>query len=110
AQAQPEISANVGEANTLSSAAAAKLIGEALAVKIAPPDPVWPPGLLGQIAQFIYKASDYPCYEIALAGAIGLMAGICGRTYNVSRTGLNLYVVFLAVTGTGKESASSGIT
>lgn len=109
-QAMPGIGANVGEANTLSSAAAAKLVGEAVSVKMGPPSLQWPPGLLGDIASFIYKASDYPCYEIALAGAIGLMAGICGRTYNVSRTGLNLYIVFLAVTGTGKESASSGIT
>lgn len=110
AQAMPGIGALVGEANTLSNAAAAKLVAQAIAVKMSPPQPTWPPGLLGQIAHFIYNASDYPCYEIAMAGAIGLMAGICGRAYNVSRTGLNLYIVFLAVTGTGKESASSGIT
>jgi len=37
------------------------------------------------------------------------MAGICGRAYNVSSTGLNQYILLLAPTGSGKESASSGI-
>lgn len=68
-----------------------------------------PPGLLGEIARFIYSAAPRPVPEIALAGAIGLMAGICGRAYNVSGTGLNQYVLLLADTGTGKESMASGI-
>lgn len=69
-----------------------------------------PPGLLGEIAQFIYSASPRPVPEIALAGAIGLMAGIAGRAYNVSATGLNQYVLLLANTGSGKESINSGIS
>jgi hypothetical protein len=69
-----------------------------------------PPGLLGEIANFIYEAAPRPVKEIALAGAIGLMAGICGRAYNVSRTGLNQYVLVLAGTGKGKEGMASGIT
>lgn len=69
-----------------------------------------PPGLLGEIALFIYNASPRPVPEIALAGAIGLMAGIAGRAYNVSSTGLNQYVLLLANTGSGKESISSGIS
>lgn len=68
-----------------------------------------PQGLLGEIAQFIYQASPRPVPEIALAGAIGLMAGIAGRAYNVSATGLNQYVLLLANTGSGKEAISSGI-
>ena len=36
-----------------------------------------PSGLLGDIARFIYDAAPSPVPEIALAGAIGLMAGIC---------------------------------
>ncbi|PTU32245.1 DUF3987 domain-containing protein [Stenotrophobium rhamnosiphilum] len=71
-----------------------------------------PPGLLGELAQFIYAAAPRPVPEIALAGAIGLMAGICGRAYNVSNppTGLNLYTLLLAPTGTGKEAIANGIT
>lgn len=67
-----------------------------------------PPGLLGDIAQFIYAASPRPVPEIALAGAIGLMAGVCGRAYNVSGTGLNQYVLLLSATGTGKEAMALG--
>lgn len=67
-----------------------------------------PPGLLGRLAQFIHAAAPRPVPEIALAGAIGLMAGIVGRAYNVSGTGLNQYVLLLAPTGTGKEAIASG--
>ena len=69
-----------------------------------------PPGLLGEVAQFIYAAAPRPVPEIAIAAAIGLMAGICGRAYNVSSTGLNQYVLLLARTGRGKESIQSGIS
>lgn len=67
------------------------------------------PGLLGQIAYYIYDQAPRPVPEIALAGAIGLMAGICGRSYNVSGTGLNQYTLLLTGTGRGKEAISSGI-
>lgn len=77
------------------------------------PDPGYdyatPPGLLGEIASFIYESSPRQVKEIALAASIGFMAGICGRSYNVSKTGLNQYVLLLAKTGTGKEGMVSGI-
>jgi hypothetical protein len=68
-----------------------------------------PPGLVGKVAQFIYAAAPRPVPEIALAGALGLIAGIVGRSYNISGTGLNQYVLLLAPTGTGKEAIASGI-
>ena len=68
-----------------------------------------PPGLTGKIAQFIYQYSPRPVPEIAVGAAIGLMSGICGRCYNISGSGLNHYVVVLAATGTGKESAGAGV-
>lgn len=71
--------------------------------------PDLPPGLLGELAQFIYSAAPRQVPEVALAGAIGLMAGIAGRAYNVSGTGLNQYVLLIAQTGIGKEGLSSGI-
>ena len=69
-----------------------------------------PPGFLGELAQFIYGAAPRPVPEIALAGAIGLLAGIVGRAYNVSNPpiGLNQYVLLLAPTGTGKEAIANG--
>lgn len=78
--------------------------------KIEMPNPYTvPPGLLGDIATFIYANAARPIPEVALAGAIGLMAGICGRGYNVSRTGLNMYILLLANTAVGKEAMASGI-
>lgn len=68
-----------------------------------------PPGLVGEIAQFIHSAAPRPVPEIAIAAAVGLMAGICGRAYNVSGTGLNQYILCLAMTGAGKEAMASGI-
>lgn len=68
-----------------------------------------PSGLLGEIADFIYNAAPRPVPEIALAGAIGLMAGICGKAFNVSNTGLNQYILLLAKTGMGKEGMAQGI-
>lgn len=69
-----------------------------------------PPGLLGDIARFIYSAAPRPVPDIAMAGAIGFLAGVVGRAYNVSGTGLNQYVLLLAPTGTGKEAIASGIS
>lgn len=75
-----------------------------------PSDVKFPPGLLGEIAQFILDRSMRPVPEVALAGALALMAGICGRQYNTpTHAGLNLYVVLLASTGIGKESMRTGI-
>jgi hypothetical protein len=69
----------------------------------------FPVGLMGDIAKFIYRNSVRPVKEIAIAGAIALMAGICGKFYNISEMGLNHYIAILAPTGSGKEGASSGI-
>lgn len=72
--------------------------------------PIRPPGLLGDIAEYIYAQAPRPVPEVAVAAAIGLMSGICGKAYNISRTGLNQYVMLVSLTGTGKESMSSGIS
>ena len=68
-----------------------------------------PPGLVGEIAQYIYQSSIRPVPEISLAAAIALVAGIIGRSYNISGTGLNQYIILLAKTGAGKEGAATGI-
>jgi hypothetical protein len=67
-----------------------------------------PPGLVGEIAQFVYESAPRPVAEIALVAALGLMSGICGRAYNYNGLGLNQYILLLAATGTGKESINSG--
>jgi hypothetical protein len=68
-----------------------------------------PPGLVGMVAQWIHEQSPRPVPEIALAGAIGYVASIAGRAYNINGTGLNHYVLLLANTGAGKEAISTGI-
>jgi len=69
----------------------------------------YPPGLVGEIAQFIYSSAPRPVKTIAIGAAIGLVAGVVGRSYNISGTGLNQYIIQLATTGKGKEGASNGI-
>lgn len=70
---------------------------------------IYPQGMMGDIARFIYAAAPRPVKEMALMGAIALMAGVAGRTYTISNTGLNQYLLMLASTGTGKEGMASGI-
>ena len=72
--------------------------------------PLYPRGLMGDIARFVYSASPRPVHEVSLVAAIGLMAGMCGRSYNISGTGVNLYTLLLGPTGIGKEAMSGGIS
>jgi hypothetical protein len=67
------------------------------------------PGIVHETAAYLYRISRNPSAEFALTGALALMAGICGRAFNVSGTGLNLYMMLLAKTGTGKESVKTGL-
>lgn len=69
----------------------------------------FPPGLLGDVAQFFYDAAPRPTYDLAFAGAVAFLAGITGRAYNAySGAGLNQYVLMLAKTGIGKDAVASG--
>ena len=70
-------------------------------------DEVFPPGLLGEIAQFFLDAAPRPVRQIAISGATAYLAGIAGNAFNVSGTGLNQYILQLAGTGTGKESVAN---
>jgi hypothetical protein len=72
-------------------------------------DNFFPPGLVGDIAEYMFSCATRPVKEIALASAIALVAGVAGRSYNISGTGLNQYLILLAKTGSGKESAAKCI-
>lgn len=68
-----------------------------------------PPGMVGEVAKFIYQNAVRPVKEIAISAAIGYLAGIVGKAYNISKTGLNHYIAILAPTAGGKEGAASGM-
>lgn len=68
-----------------------------------------PPGLVGDIAQYFFATAVRPVPDIALASALAFVAGVCGRSYNISGVGLNQYIILLARTGSGKEGATTGI-
>ena len=59
--------------------------------------------------RFIHDLSPRPVAEVSLTAAIGLLAGMAGRAYNVSGTGLNQYVILMGTTGIGKDMLSIGI-
>jgi hypothetical protein len=72
-------------------------------------DLTFPAGLVGEVAEYIYSSSIRPTKAAAIVGALGLVAGISARAFNISGTGLNLYLVLLAGSGTGKEAMASSI-
>ncbi|UOF80382.1 hypothetical protein [Caudoviricetes sp.] len=74
-------------------------------------DNAWnrPAGLVGDIADFIYRSSPRPQREVALIGALGLMCGLTGRAYNVAGAGLNLYLFLVGRSGIGKDAISKGL-
>lgn len=76
----------------------------------AVPGVALPPGIVGDLARYYYSTAIRPVPEIALVAAIATLSGVCGRSYNISDTGLNQYIVLLARTGRGKEGALGGIT
>lgn len=69
----------------------------------------WPPGFVGKVAQYLYCHSPSPVPEYAIAAAVGFFAGICGRGWIYSGTGLNHDIIVLGESGTGKNIVHQGI-
>jgi hypothetical protein len=65
-----------------------------------------PAGTIGEIIDYTLRTSLYPQPELALAGALAIMATITGRKItDPLGTRTNLYVLGLAPSGSGKEQA-----
>ncbi|XBQ15177.1 MAG: DUF3987 domain-containing protein [Oceanicaulis sp.] len=74
------------------------------------PELEWPPGVAGQLAQAIYYSSARPVRTVAIASALAILAGVCGKCWNTyTGAGLNLYIAVVARSGIGKEAISDAI-
>mgnify|MGYP003525228803 FL=1 len=68
------------------------------------------PGLMGELFDYAFSCQYVPSQIMAHVSTIGLIAGICGRKFNVSSTGLNVELLVIARTGRGKDSIRRFIT
>ncbi len=64
----------------------------------------WPSGFAGSLCEFVFSNSVRPIKEVSIVTALGILAGICGRSWNIPKSGLNLYLILIAEFGVGKEA------
>ncbi len=66
----------------------------------------YPPGRMGELARYMHDTSLKSVQLFAIVEALAVAAAMFGRVYNVSGTGLNIYMMVLASSGTGKSFLS----
>lgn len=69
----------------------------------------FPPGIMGDIARYIYEQAPRPSVEFSTACALAAVAGIAARAYTFERSTLNLYICMVGLSATGKSSHVRGI-
>jgi len=70
----------------------------------------WPPGFTRVLAQFIYDSAPRPVKEVAIVGALGLLAGLSAKAWHIPNSGLNIYMILVAQSAIGKEAMHSGVS
>ena len=68
----------------------------------------WPPGVVGEMAKYLYRISSRPVKQFAIAKALYILGGMAGQRYNIEGFGLNLYMMVVGNSGTGKGEARRG--
>lgn len=73
--------------------------------------PEYPPGLVGEIAEYIFQSSRMPIKAFAIAGALIVISYLnSNKAYaGGSDTALNLYICLIGDTGRGKEDPRKAI-
>ena len=67
-------------------------------------DLTYPPGLVGEIVDWIEASSSMPSREVALAAALGWVAALAGRGFETPRRArTNLFLITVAPSGFGKD-------
>lgn len=70
----------------------------------------WPPGFTRALAGFIHDSAPRQVKEVAIIGALGLLAGICGKAWYIPNSGLNVYLILVARSAIGKEAMHTGVS
>jgi hypothetical protein len=68
-----------------------------------------PPGVAGDIAKFVFNTLDRPVPEVAILAALGILAGVCGKAFEVGGYGLNIRTVFIADDCVAEYALEQGI-
>lgn len=62
------------------------------------------PGFIHDVMELTMTSAPYPNRRLAFAGAISLLAMLTGRRVTFQNLGLNLYILALASSGSGKDA------
>lgn len=96
--------------------------GEILSAPFTPPPPPptagagfdaigYPPGLVGDVARYIFQSARMPIHSFSVAGALTVLAHLNanGAWVGASDTGLNIYHCLTGKSGAGKDGPRNSI-